>query len=255
MGCGNSVQKTGVTAPTLLTSKRADTKANKHPCPDLTKFPLGMVLPPTDSLEVMDMLTETANVGGCSAYTSSFTAPDDEALPQRPPLESSGHYPSTFASRCQSEGWEGQASVPATEPATESFASGYSMGTDYSATTNFSFGPRSATPTRSPTPTGSLGNSRLFTLQEDASSAENPARLEDVDEDSLAPVARAVEKTVHALVDASEDAWTHAQAAWKNRWSLPGLDEEDADIQESNFASRRRRGPACGLPWTCGGSL
>jgi hypothetical protein len=95
-----------------------------------------------------------------------------------------------------------------------------------------------------------LGNKALFTLKEDApapdASSQKEAHVAERPGDSLDPVAEAVERTVHALVDAGEGAWSHAKTAWDSRWGC--LEEEDED---GHITSRRQKLPQPSS-WQCG---
>jgi len=259
MGCGKSSQKEATSAPTLLTGQRGGSKqADKVEPPLLCAVAAATAhaaSPHVDGLEVLDVPTaQTVLAAGGSECTSSSSTPGDEGIVQRPLLNTIGNYPATFSLGCEAGVREGQASrIPVDldaslveHPPMDSFASSYSAGTSYSAATNFSFGPRLSTPTRSMTP---AKNSSLFTLQEDLACESDDAP--SWPEKALPVVAKAVEETVHALVDAGEGAWTHARAAWINRWTLTTLEESGEDDEDDleTFPPKR---PSRQLPWLCG---
>lgn len=166
--------------------------------------------------------------------------------------------------------------IPSPLPsAMESFASSHS---GYSASTNFTFGHK-WTPPQSTRSLLVGRNSGLLTLQEDAPLAEATESAgkerhvdtpesclapglashedghghqsleapvpceatEEVSEDSVAHVQRVVEKTVHALVDAGEDAWDHVRSAWNDRYSMltPIQEETEVDLDAEENASER----------------
>jgi len=76
-------------------------------------------------------------------------------------------------------------------------------------------------------------------------------------EDAVATMGRAVEQSVHALVDAGEGVWSHVKNAWSTGYSsLTPIEEEvdtdgDAEGEEVETSRQGRWRPLRGLDWSC----
>lgn len=266
MGCAQASQKS-VAMPTLLTSKRAATQADKY-CKQPCTVPVEAVAAVhadaartvrAHDLKSMKMLQATA-ADDCEEGIA-IPAPAPLTTTSRPPTETYEDFPSTFASRCKVVGAEGADMLPLLGdsfkgPPTESFAS------SYSAATNFSFGPKLPAPslnslgsTRRPTPREEAEDMHSARIAAKAKVEAAPEPFALISEETNQDAWTAVENTVHALVGAGEDAWSQAKLAWSNPWGLESLveeDEEEGRDMDGKLEKAVDWRPFGALRWTCG---
>jgi len=277
MGCANSSTKAvaaptnsstkAAAAPTLLTSKPHSIVVEKGVKDILlvtSRDNLGAAPPPEESAERIEEVPKH------QSYTLAPKEAEEKSMTHLPSDPEPLLAPSPPVDTIKSPHSNVHASPP--QSTRESFASihsGRSAASAYSTATNFTFGQKC-----SPMPMPS----QLLTLQEDETLAETEGEevLEDIPEyfmpasyvvgetsdelpeDSVATIGRAVEQSVHALVDAGEGLWSHVKNAWTTRYSMltPAEEEEDADSDAKGSeveASRQGRWRHLkGLDWSCG---
>lgn len=203
MGCAQSSKVAAPKAPTLLTNKSTDAQGCK-----LRASTTGTAAPQTSSM-IVDLDTPDL-LGSFLRPAPNTRAPASSSVEAWP--ATTNQLPSNFESITS---WTESPEQSAQMPWAESF------NTTYTANSEFSFGPKVGS-TRSGRHVGSHNLSgNLYALREETqSSAEPPAGKDDergpFSELPEGAVAETVERTVHALVDAGEEAWSQVKATWNS---------------------------------------
>lgn len=266
MGCTQGSKK-AASAPTLLTSKAANEQtgpASKVPVPNAA--PLAVREPAvsaTKTGQTLDVPTAAIMPGAGVAPVLNVAAADGGAA--RTPLtgpmgvgesarfgaavpcDSFGSsQPRTFASRCQ-------AMAPDERPKTPASADG-SFISSHSLRTNFSFGLKPSTRSFNTVSSNNLASLPEGNVAQEAIAEEYSMDGAHDEVDGMTQLGQAVEKTVHALVDAGEGAWSQAKSAWNSQWSMYRIEEEDGEDagDAEELASRKRLRNPKELSWACG---